>query len=188
MAHVERSAVRIQQGNLTIYLTYLTPRDLFNNDFYTVDKLEPADRVGFQRILDEKRAARLERHLKEAVDDGYAHLPTTVFLATDKDIEFDEKNGRLSFDTSEVCPFSVVDGQHRIEGLRLASADNENLMDFQVAGYYCSWPGLCSPNVPFLYCQYNAGTRQSVPESTNHSAVHRDEGCRSIALPTPLAR
>ena len=132
MTHVERPAVRIQQGNLTIYLTYVTPRDLFNNDFYTVEKLEPTNRVGFQRILDKKRAGRLERHLKEAMEEGYAHLPTTVFLATDKSLEFDDSAGLLSFDTDVVCPFSVVDGQHRIEGLRLASVDNESLMDFQL--------------------------------------------------------
>ena len=132
MAHVERPAVRIQQGNLTIYLTYVTPRDLFNNNFYTVEKLEPTDRVGFQRILDDKRAARLGRHLREAVDVGYAHLPTTVFLATDKTLEFDDSVGTLLFDTDDVCPFSVVDGQHRIEGLRLASDGNESFMDFQL--------------------------------------------------------
>ena len=130
MAQIERPAVKVIQGNLTLYLTFLTPRDLFEGNFYRVETLEPTNRVGFQRILDESRAKRLERHLKEAVEHGYAHLPTTVFLATDKDLTFDSESGLLTFDTEEVGPFSVVDGQHRIEGLRRASSANEEFQDF----------------------------------------------------------
>lgn len=95
----ERPAVEINQGNLTLYLSYVTPRDLFSSDFYTVEALEPRTREGFQRILDKSRATRLTRHLTEAHGKGYAHLPTTIFLATDKVLEFDEVSGILRFDT-----------------------------------------------------------------------------------------
>lgn len=135
MATFSRSAVQIRQGNLTLYLTYLTPRDLFANsdNFYTVDKLEPnSPQSGYQRILNETRARRLSRHLHESNEEGYAHLPTTVFLATDKPVNFDEDTHTLEFDQSLVCPFSVVDGQHRIEGLRLAVSNDSELMDFQL--------------------------------------------------------
>lgn len=132
MATFARPAVEIKQGNLTLYLTYVTPDDLFNNNFYTVDKLEPRTQEGFQRILDERRATRLTRHLTEANDKGYAHLPTTIFLATDKGLEYDEDSRFLTFDTELVGPFSVVDGQHRIEGLRKAIEKKPNLRDFQL--------------------------------------------------------
>lgn len=134
MATFSRSAVQIKQGNLTLYLTYVTPRDLFDSDnFYTVDKLEPkSPQSGYQRILNETRARRLSRHLTESNGEGYAHLPTTVFMATDKPVDFDEYTHTLEFDQSIVCPFSVVDGQHRIEGLRLAVSNDSELMDFQL--------------------------------------------------------
>ena len=127
-----RPAVQIKQGNLTLYLTYVTPMDLFSENFYTVEKLEPRTQEGFQRILDERRARRLSRHLVEADSQGYAHLPTTVFLATDKSVTFDGETGTLTFEKDQVCPFSVVDGQHRIEGLRQAAERENNLANFRL--------------------------------------------------------
>ena len=133
MATFERPAVEIQQGNLALYLTYVTPEDLFNNDFYAVSKLEPTTEEGYQRILNAQRANRLARHLKEAFPKGYAHIPTTVFLATEHPVDFDQESGRIRFETDEVCPFSVVDGQHRIEGLKRALDDDDSsLCDFKL--------------------------------------------------------
>lgn len=135
MTTFSRGAVQIKQGNLTLYLTYVTPRDLFDvdDDFYTVNNLEPdSEQSGYQRILNETRMRRLSRHLIEAYPEGYAHLPTTVFLATDKSVDFDEETRTLEFDQNLVCPFSVVDGQHRIAGLKNAIGKDENLKDFQL--------------------------------------------------------
>ena len=132
MAIFSRNAVQVQQGNLTLYLTYLTPEDLFADNFLTVDTLEPTSQGGYQRILNETRATRLARHLNEANHHGYAHLPTTVFLATEESVDFDDATNTLSFDTDVVCPFSIVDGQHRIEGLKLASNREETLRSFRL--------------------------------------------------------
>ena len=124
MDSFERRAVEITQGRLTLYLTYLTPKDLFGDGFYNVDKFEPETTDGYQRFLDNPRANRLSRHLRESVDEGYAQIPTTVFLASDKSVEYDRATGILRFDKDIVCPFSVVDGQHRIEGLKRALSDD----------------------------------------------------------------
>ena len=132
LATFSRSAVQVTQGNLSLYLTYVTPEDLFADDFYAIEKLEPSTQDGFQRILDDRRVNRLARHLAEADPEGYAHLPTTVFLATDKQVNFDKERSKLEFDTSDVCPFSVVDGQHRIEGLRRAVERENNLWGFRL--------------------------------------------------------
>ena len=132
MTVFSRHAVQVQQGNLTLYLTYLTPRDLFTDNFLTVDTLEPTSQEGYQRILNETRANRLAKHLTEANHHGYAHLPTTVFLATGKSVDYDDATSTLSFETDLVCPFSIVDGQHRIEGLRLASNREDTLRSFRL--------------------------------------------------------
>ena len=78
------------------------------------------------------RANRLSRHLTEGFPQGYANLPTTIFLATDKQIHFDSERNEINFESDDVCPFSVVDGQHRIEGLLKSAANHEDLRDFKL--------------------------------------------------------
>ena len=132
MAIVQRPAVEIKQGNLNLYLTYVTPQELADPGFYTVEKLDPQTSEGFQRLLNESRVTRLARHLRDAFDSGYANLPTTIFLAIDKDLAFDPSTNSLTFDTAETGPFSVVDGQHRIEGLVRAAKEQKGLANFQL--------------------------------------------------------
>ena len=131
MPQIRRPGVEVRQGNLTLLLTYVTPRDFAIPGFYDVDRLE-AQGEGYQRILNDTRANHLARHLKEAFSSGYANLPTTIFLATDKPIGFDVDHNELTFDTEDVCPFSVVDGQHRITGLLRAAQDEPRLLDFKL--------------------------------------------------------
>ena len=132
MATITRPAIEISQGNLKFFLTYITPADLHIPNFYSVDKLDVAENQGFQRVLEEQRAKDLADDLVEAFPKGYANLPTTVFLATDGTIDFDAKNGQITIDTEVVCPLSVVDGQHRIEGLKLSKTNEPGLSDFQM--------------------------------------------------------
>ena len=70
--------------------------------------------------------------MKEAVHKGYANLPTTIFLATDHPLHFDSETNQLRYETDEVCPFSVVDGQHRIQGLIAATTDEPALKGFKL--------------------------------------------------------
>lgn len=132
MPTFQRPAVEISQGALKLYLTFVTPRDLFNSDFYRVETLDPQQSAGYQRILEPRRSRRLARHLYEAHDSGYANLPTSVLLATDASVRYDERSRTLTFDTDKVCPFNVVDGQHRIEGLREAYRRDQSLSNFQL--------------------------------------------------------
>ena len=131
MPTIARPAVEIQQGHLTLYLTYVTPADFEIPNFYDVDHLEPKG-TGYQRILNNTRANRLTRYLTEAFPKGYANLPTTIFLATDREIDFDADKNEMCFETDEVCPFSVVDGQHRISGLLKSVSSEHALRDFKL--------------------------------------------------------
>ena len=131
MSQITRPGVEVRQGHLTIFLTYVTPQDFAIPGFYDVNQLEPQGE-GFQRILNNARANRLARHLTDGFSGGYANLPTTIFLATDKHIDFDVDHNELTFDTDQVCPFSVVDGQHRIEGLLRAVQSEPRLREFKL--------------------------------------------------------
>src|SRR5882757_3042603 len=52
-------------------------------------------------------------------------------LATDKTLAFDEASNTIEIDTALVGPFSVVDGQHRLEGLKMAAQKDPRVLDFE---------------------------------------------------------
>ena len=59
-------------------------------------------------------------------------LPTSVFLATEKKIGFDAQRNEIAFRIADVCPFDVVDGQHRIAGILRAAEEEPALLDFPI--------------------------------------------------------
>lgn len=131
---ITRPAARVQQGSLTLYTTSLRVSDLLLPNFYDIERLDPAipgDR-GFQRVLNVGRARKLADYLIRGQENHDAFLPTSVFLATDKDVQFNAETNTIQFSVEDIGPFSVVDGQHRIEGLKMAAEKVPDLRDFEV--------------------------------------------------------
>jgi len=128
-------AAPVKQGSLKLYTTSLKVRDLLTNNFYDIERLDPENLndKGYQRLLNKARAKKLADYLLDGQENKDAFLPTSVFLATDKDVLFDDETNTISFDVDKICPFSVVDGQHRLEGLKLAADKNSDILDFEVA-------------------------------------------------------
>lgn len=126
-------AARVQQGTLSLFSTAIKVRDLVTPGFYNVETLDPADDAkGYQRLLNTARARRLADYVVAGQDTQDAFLPTSVFLATDKTLYLNSQNNTLTIDTTAVGPFSVVDGQHRLEGLKLAAERDPRVLDFEV--------------------------------------------------------
>jgi DGQHR domain-containing protein len=134
MTQIHIPAARVKQGDLLLYTTALKVRDLVSENFYNVEKLDTADGndTGYQRVLNLARARKLADYIIKGQDKRDAFLPTSVFLATDKSIDFNEADHTISFDTAVVGPFSVVDGQHRLEGLKMAAQKDARVLDFEV--------------------------------------------------------
>jgi DGQHR domain-containing protein len=129
-----RPAALVRQGQLRLYTTSLQARHLLSPGFYDIERLDPAsakDR-GYQRVLNIARAKRLGDYLISGQEHHDAFLPTSIFLATDQELEFDPDKHVLDIDISKVGSFSVVDGQHRLEGLRFAAEKNPTIGDFEV--------------------------------------------------------
>ncbi len=82
-------------------------------------------------MLNKARAKKLADYIVKGQDSKDAFLPTSVFLATDKTIEFNESDNTIEIDTVLIGPFSVVDGQHRLEGLKLAAEKDPRVLDFE---------------------------------------------------------
>jgi DGQHR domain-containing protein len=129
---IERPAAKIRQGNLVLYTTSLRVSDLRRPNFYAIDTLDVVEGTGYQRVLNEARAKRLADYLLEGHKALEAFLPTSLFLATDKLLPFDETKNLLAIDESKTGPFNVVDGQHRLRGLVLAAEKDPSLNEFEV--------------------------------------------------------
>ncbi len=126
-------AAQVNQGDLSLYTTSLTVRQLVQEGFYSIDHLDPeTGQTGYQRVLQESRAERLSRYIIDGQETKDAFLPTSVFLATDKNIDFDRDNNTITFDIDEIGGFSVVDGQHRIAGLKIAAKKDPRVLDFEI--------------------------------------------------------
>lgn len=134
MTKISIPAARVRQGDLLLYATSIRVRDLVLPNFYTVETLDPEDQndTGYQRLLNTARAKKLADYIVIGQDDRDAFLPTSVLLATDKRVPFNTENNTLEIDTAAVGPFSVVDGQHRLEGLKMAAAKDERVLDFEL--------------------------------------------------------
>src|SRR3712207_2589931 len=132
MTKLRIPAARVRQGALTLYATSMKVKDLLSDGFYSVETLDPEDTndKGYQRLLNISRAKKLADYIVKGQDSHDAFLPTSVFLATDKSIDFNEEDNTIEIDTASVGPFSVVDGQHRLEGLRMAAEKDQRVHDF----------------------------------------------------------
>ena len=107
---------------------------MVTDGFYKIETLDPDDinDRGYQRLLNKTRAKKLADYIVKGQDSHDAFLPTSVFLATDKSIYFNDQNNTIEIDISLVGPFSVVDGQHRLEGLKMAAEKDKRVLDFEV--------------------------------------------------------
>ncbi|WP_158750957.1 DGQHR domain-containing protein [Acidobacterium sp. S8] len=129
---IKRPASKILQGNLCLFASSLRIKDLKIPNFFKIETPDSGLGVGYQRVLNEARAKRLSEYLLEGHREKEAFLPTSIFLATDKLLPFDEETNTITIDTERVGAFNVVDGQHRIRGLILASEKDASIDSFEV--------------------------------------------------------
>jgi len=134
VAKLTLPAARVRQGSLALFSTSLKVKDLLEKGFYSVEILDPEDPdgSGYQRVLNKARAKKLADYILRGQDNKDAFLPTSVLLATDKSIPFIAKDNTIEIDTTSVCPFSVVDGQHRLEGLKMAAEKDPRVHNFEI--------------------------------------------------------
>ena len=142
MAIIRRPAIEVKQGRYKLYLTSFTAKNFRMEGFYNVDKLNIDEDAGYQRVLEEKRVksfakdiALASRDKREAAPNhqmGSCFYPTSAFLTTEGEVDYDEEAREISFNTNDkgICPFNIVDGQHRVTALQRASDNNPDLDDF----------------------------------------------------------
>jgi len=131
---ITRPASLVKQGGLILYATSLKVSDLIIPNFYSIERLDPenANERGYQRLLNKGRAKKLADYIVAGQETKDAFLPTSIFLATNKNIAFNPNNNTIEIDIDEIGPFNVVDGQHRVEGLKMAADKDNRVLEFEV--------------------------------------------------------
>lgn len=132
---ITRPASLVKQGTLTLYATSLKVSDLLIPNFYSIERLDPenASEKGYQRLLNKSRAKKLADYIVAGQETKDAFLPTSIFMATTKNIAFNPSNNTIEIDINEVGPFNIVDGQHRVEGLKMAAEKDQRVLEFEVS-------------------------------------------------------
>lgn len=131
---ITRPASLVKQGDLILYATSLKVSDLLIPNFYSIERLDPenANEKGYQRLLNKGRAKKLADYIVTGQETKDAFLPTSIFIATNKNIAFNPTNNTIEIDIDELGPFNVVDGQHRVEGLKMAAEKDKRVLEFEV--------------------------------------------------------
>ena len=172
MTLLKLPVAKVQQGDLTLYSTAIKVKVLIQDKFYSVETLDPKNQgdSGYQRLLNQARARKLADYIVKGQDDQDAFLPTSVFLATDEPLDFDAATNTINFDTSTIGPFSVVDGQHRLEGLKMAAKKDDRVLEFAV-------PVNIAANLPKLHQMYHFlivnTTQKSVDKAVEQRIIAR---------------
>ena len=135
MQEVSIQIIEIEQPIGRFYIGGMTAQELLNISYADMRKIEGEidNYIGIQRKLSRDRVKEIAEFVK-SID---ATFPTSVVLAVRGDCAELTADGRLRIfsgidgNTDEPVPLdetaSILDGQHRVEGLRAAG-----LMDFQV--------------------------------------------------------
>lgn len=121
---VDLEVVHIKQNDVNMYvgaapakhLIYITTVDYYNPQLSPTDKKQ-----GYQRLPEKSRITKIGKFLTDA--NNKVLFPTAVLLSARGGIEFDKKRGTINI--SYANPLQIIDGQHRIAGLKYAIQDKE---------------------------------------------------------------
>lgn len=177
----ELPAIKIEQGEKRLFLTYLRASDVVNG-MTEVDAWTPTNRDGYQREAIPSRFKKIASYVrgKEGVD---PLLPQAVVLNVreqDKKLKFQSLNG--SNIGTLVIPHDQtlweVDGQHRLGGLRYAVGEEPRLGQYTIPVVITE--GLTRLNEAVLFYVINT-TQKRVPTDLAQRLIEqrmKDEGLR----------
>lgn len=117
VARLSFSASLVTQGDHRFY-TLTVPSDVLGRTCF-VSTRDADPKVGFQRLLDKKRAQDIATY----IDAGLGTIPTSIVLSaqSSSSLSYNRVKKTLEFDDS-ADSFLILDGQHRVYGFSLAKA------------------------------------------------------------------
>lgn len=121
-----KSYIEIEFADNTAYLFSAKIKDILSVYYVAVrgrDKIEGA----VQRVLNKRRISSI----KDFVLEGNTFLNTFILNWTENNYPIIIENGSLKFPIVNAAA-QVIDGQHRLEGLKLAFSENEKVGDQEI--------------------------------------------------------
>lgn len=122
-----------EQDDVRLFVGVAKAKDLIH--VTTVDpynpKLSPTDEgQGYQRPPERSRVTQIGRYLID--QEGDKLFPTAVLLSARHELSYDRKQGTITVTSNQ--PLQIVDGQHRLAGLRYAIEEKEamHLADYSI--------------------------------------------------------
>jgi DGQHR domain-containing protein len=107
----------ITQGKYKFYSLTLESDLLAKICFVTTREEDP--KIGFQRVLDKKRA----QEIAEYIDSGLGTVPSSIILSAQSEANIQViKRGKILEFVEKPSSFLVLDGQHRVYGFSLAQS------------------------------------------------------------------
>ncbi|MDO4694761.1 MAG: DGQHR domain-containing protein [Eikenella sp.] len=114
---IKKQAFDLSNDSVKYYVTVMNADELFK--LSTVSRADEDPTTGYQRLLNEKRA----KDIAEYIDAGNI-IPGAIILSAQKnaEINFDSNKNEINI-TAHPNSFFVIDGQHRLYGMKKASND-----------------------------------------------------------------
>lgn len=123
-------AMEVEQHGKKFYLTQIKAKDLVDAEKIQVDYWRKNNKEGYQRIATPSRARAFSSFIKNAKSVS----PVSILLSVRGNVSYKAEAGE-SFGTVTIptqTQLWVVDGQHRIEGLRILLEQEPAYQDFEV--------------------------------------------------------
>ena len=124
---MELDAIKVEQNGRELYVTTMTAEQLKDENFVRVDEYSSASDSGYQRLPSDSRMNAFARYVSRAK--GIS--PLSVTLSARQPVKFRSTSGSVGkLSIPENSPLWIVDGQHRIGGLRALLDDHAEYGNF----------------------------------------------------------
>lgn len=111
------SISQVTQGNHRFFTCTIPSDVLAKCCFVTTREDDP--KLGFQRVLDKKRAAEIAKY----IDSGFGTIPSSIILSAQKEAELKIVGKGKTVEFNDIPKaFLVLDGQHRVYGFSLSES------------------------------------------------------------------
>lgn len=124
MSTLKLNILKLHQSIGTIYVSKIKPSDLLSMSIVDRRRIEEDDEVlGIQRELKKDKVIQIQNYLS-SID---ATFPNSIIVNTTQNFVVNESETELEL-TIDDNTFTIIDGQHRVEGFREIDLDNFELL------------------------------------------------------------
>ena len=124
MSTLKLNILKLHQSIGTIYVSKMKPSDLLAMSVVDRRRIEEDDEIlGIQRELKKDKVIQIQNYLT-SID---ATFPNSIIVNTKQEFVVNESETELEL-TIDDNTFTIIDGQHRVEGFRASDLDNFELL------------------------------------------------------------